>query len=49
MANHRIKLVFGNERIIPASGLGFIGGMPGKSDFRKHCDRQKVNPKRSQP
>ena len=49
MANNRIKLVFGNERIIPASGLGIIGGMLGKSDFRKHCDRQKVDPKRSQP
>ena len=49
MANTRIKLVFGDERIIPASGLGVVGAMLGKSNFRKHCDRQNVNPKRSQP
>ena len=49
MANKRIKLTFGNERIIPASGLGIVGGMLGKSDFRKHCDRQKIDSKRSQP
>ena len=49
MANTRIKLIFGDERIIPASGLGVVGAMLGKSNFKKHCDRQKVNPKRSQP
>jgi hypothetical protein len=49
MANSRIKVVFGNERIITPSGLGIVGGMLGKSNFRKHCDRQKVDPKRSQP
>lgn len=49
MADNRIKLTFGSERIIPASGLGVVGAMLGKSSFKKHCDRQKVNPKRSQP
>lgn len=49
MANSRIKVVFGNERIITPSGLGIVGGMLGKSNFRKHCDRQKVDAKRSQP
>ena len=49
MANTRIKLIFGDERIIPASGLSVVGAMLGKSNFKKHCDRQKVNPKRSQP
>ncbi len=49
MANTRIKLIFGDERIIPASRLGVIGAMLGKSSFKKHCVRQKVNPKRSQP
>ena len=48
MANSRIKVVFGNERIITPSGLGIVGGMLGKSNFRKHCDRQKVDPKLSQ-
>ena len=49
MANTQFKLTFGDERIIPASGLGVVGAMLGKSNFKKHCDRQKVNPKRSQP
>ena len=49
MSNTRIKLIFGDERIIPASGLGVVGAILGKSDFKKHCDRQMVNPKRSQP
>ena len=49
MADTRIKLVFGNQRIIPYSGLAIIGGMLGKSNFRKYCDRLKVDPKRSQP
>ena len=49
MARTHLKLVFGDERIIPASGLGVIGAMLGKSNFKKHCDRQQVNPKRSQP
>ena len=49
MASSRIKVVIGKERIITPSGLGIVGGMLGKSDFRKHCDRQKINPKRSQP
>ena len=49
MAATRIKVVFGNERIIPATGLGVVGGILGRSNFRKHADRKPVNPKRSQP
>lgn len=49
MANKRIKLVFGNERIIPASGLGIIGGMLGTSNFRKRIDCKNIDSKRSQP
>lgn len=32
-----------------ASGLNIVGAMLGKSDFKKRCDRRKVDPKRSQP
>lgn len=49
MADTRMKVVFGNERIIPATGLGVVGGILGRSNFRKHADRKPVNPKRSQP
>lgn len=49
MADARIKVVFGNERIIPATGLSVVGGILGRSNFRKHADRKPVNPKRSQP
>lgn len=49
MADTRIKVVFGNERIIPATGLGVVGGILGRSNFRKRADRKPVNPKRSQP
>ena len=49
MYKPRIEVVFGNERIISPSGLNIIGAILGKSDFKKRCDRRKVNPKRSQP
>ena len=49
MYKPRIEVVFGNERIISPSGLNIVGAMLGKSDFKKRCDRRKVDPKRSQP
>ena len=49
MANKRIKLAIGNERIVPASGLGIIGTMLANSEFRKHCDSMRNDSKRSQP
>ncbi len=39
MYKPRFKVVFANERIITPSGLGIIGGMLGKSDFVKRCNR----------
>ena len=45
----RSKVVFTNERIITPSGLGIIGGMLGKSDFVKRCNRIPVDKKRSEP
>ena len=49
MYKPRIEVVLGNERIISPSGLNIVGAMLGKSDFKKRCDRRKVDPKRSQP
>ena len=49
MYKPRFKVVFTNERIITPSGLGIIGGMLGKSDFVKRCNRIPVNKKRSEP
>ena len=49
MYKPRIEVIFGNERIISPSGLNIVGAMLGKSDFKKRCDRRKVDPKRSQP
>ena len=43
------KVVFSNERLITPSGLGIIGGMLGKSDFVKRCNRIPVDKKRSEP
>ncbi len=43
------KIVFTNERLIPPSGLGIVGGMLGESDFVKQCDRIPVDKKRSEP
>ena len=49
MYKPRFKVVFTNERIITPSGLGIIGGMLGKSDFVKHCNRSRIDKKRSEP
>lgn len=49
MYTPRFKVVFTNERIITPSGLGIIGGMLGKSDFVKRCNRIPVEKKRSEP
>lgn len=49
MYKPRFKVVFTNERIITPSGLGIIGGMLGKSDFVKRCNRMPVDKKRSEP
>lgn len=43
-----IKIVFTDERIIPASGLAVVGAILGKSDFVKRCNRMDVTPNRSQ-
>lgn len=44
----QIKVVFSNERLITPSGLNIIGGMLGKSDFVKRCNRIPVDKKRSE-
>ena len=49
MYKPRFKVVFTDERIITPSGLGIIGGMLGKSDFVKRCNRIPVDKKRSEP
>ena len=49
MYQPRIKVVFSNERLITPSGLSIIGGMLGKSDFVKRCNRIPVDKKRSEP
>ena len=49
MYKPRIKVVFSDERLITPSGLSIIGGMLGKSDFVKRCNRIPVNKKRSEP
>lgn len=43
------KVVYSNERLITPSGLGIVGGMLGKSDFVKRCNRIPVDKKRSEP
>lgn len=43
-----IKIVFTNERIIPASGLAVVGAILGKSDFVKRCNRMDFTKNRSQ-
>ena len=43
-----IEVVFTNERIISPSGLSIVGGMLGKSDFVKRCNRIPVSPRRSE-
>ena len=49
MYKPRIKVVFSDERLITPSGLSIIGGMLGKSDFVKRCNRIPVDKKRSEP
>ena len=48
MYKPRIKVVFSDERLITPSGLSIIGGMLGKSDFVKSCNRIPVDKKRSE-
>ncbi len=43
------EIVFTDERLITPSGLGIVGGMLGKSDFVKQCNRIPVDKKRSEP
>ena len=45
----QIKVVFSNERLITPSGLNIVGGMLGKSNFVKRCNRIPVDKKRSEP
>ena len=49
MQKPQIKVVFTNERLITPSGLTIVGGMLGKSDFVKQCNRIPVGKKRSEP
>ncbi len=44
----QIKVVFSNERLITPSGLNIVGGMLGKSNFVKRCNRIPVDKKRSE-
>ena len=44
----QIKVVFSNERLITPSGLNLVGGMLGKSNFVKRCNRIPVDKKRSE-
>lgn len=47
--SEQIKVVFSNERLITPSGLNIVGGMLGKSNFVKRCNRTPVDKKRSEP
>ena len=49
MAKPQIKVVFSDERLITPSGLNIVGGMLGKSNFVKRCNRIPVDKKRSEP
>ena len=42
----QIKVVYSNERLITPSGLHIVGGMLGKSNFVKRCNRIPVDKKR---
>lgn len=44
----KIIVEFGNERLITPSGLSVIGGLLGKSDLVKKCNRMSVSNKRSE-
>ena len=48
MSKPQIKVVFSNERLITPSGLNIVGGMLGKSNFVKRCNRIPVDKKRSE-
>lgn len=48
MSRPQIKVVFSNERLITPSGLNIVGGMLGKSNFVKRCNRIPVDKKRSE-
>ena len=48
MYKPRIKVVYSDERLITPSGLSIIGGMLGKSDFVKRCNRIPIDKKRSE-
>lgn len=43
------EIEFSDERLITPSGLSIIGGMLGKSNFIKRCNRIPVDKKRSEP
>ena len=43
------QIVFTNERLITPSGLGIVGGVLGKSEFVKWCNKLPAIPKRSEP
>ncbi len=45
----QLKVVYSNERLITPSGLNIVGGMLGKSNFVKWCNRIPVDKKRSEP
>ena len=49
MQKSKIKVVFSDERLITPSGLNIVGGMLGKSNFVKRCNRIPVDKKRSEP
>ena len=42
----QIKVVYSNERLITPSGLNIVGGMLGKSNYVKRCNRIPVDKKR---
>ena len=45
----KLEVVFTNERLITPSGLSIVGGLLGRSDFVRHCNRIPLEPKRSEP
>ena len=44
----RFKIGFSDERLTTPNGLSIIGGILGKSDFVKRCDRCPVDKKHSE-
>ena len=45
----KIVVRFSDERLITPSGLSLVGGILGKSDLVKRCNRMSVTDRRSQP